>query len=155
MSGGGERTINVNTEQTPDQVVQSKYPWLVAVNWMINKIGLPTGLVLFGVGIWTGYVPSPYLDIAQSLERHVEQSDRMIEQIDNLVRMMEQRLNRQASTPPLYDDLAGVTGGSTLPLPILAHRVEYLPLDHSSIPTPDHPTPSLRAPTIHHPGLFP
>lgn len=154
MDGGGEQPMNVNTEQTPDQVVQSRYPWLVAVNWMINKIGLPTGLVLFGVGVWTGHVPSPYLDIAQSLERHVEQSDRMIEQIDNLVRMMEQRLNRQASTP-LYDDLAGVTGGSTLPLPILAHRGGFPLLDHSSTPTPDHPTPLPLAPTAHHPGLFP
>ena len=61
------------TEQTTDQVIQSKYPWLIAVNWMINKVGLPTGLVLFGVGVWTGYIPSPYLDIAQSLGRHVEQ----------------------------------------------------------------------------------
>lgn len=153
---GDERTINVNTEQTPDQVVQSRYPWLVAVNWMINKIGLPTGLVLFGVGVWTGHVPSPYLDIAHSLERHVQQTDQVIGQVNRMVELMEQRLSRQASTPPiLYDDMAGFKGGSTPPLPNLAHRVGFPLLDHSSTPIPDHPTPSPLATTAHHPGLFP
>lgn len=151
----GERTINVNTEQTPDQVVQSRYPWLVAVNWMINKIGLPTGLVLFGVGVWTGHVPSPYLDIAQSLERHVQQTDQVIRQVNRMVELMEQRLNRQASTPPLYDDLAGITDDLFYLPPQterqLTHQLSYLP----ATITPDHPTPLPLAPTAHHPGLFP
>ncbi len=61
-----------------EQMILEKWPYLVAIKYLFDKVGFPTALVLFGLGVWTGHVPSPYLDIAQSLEKHVIQTDKMM-----------------------------------------------------------------------------
>lgn len=62
-----------------DKAVLERYPWLMAVKWGFDKVGMPTMLVAFGLGVWTGWIPSPLLDMAQALNQHVEQTGDLIE----------------------------------------------------------------------------
>lgn len=72
---------NDNTATLPsgEAMIVQKWPWLIAVKFLFDKVGLPTALVLFGLGVWTGWIPSPFLDIAAALEQHVQQTDVMLD----------------------------------------------------------------------------
>lgn len=74
----------MENDQTPavpnnEAIIVQKWPWLIAVKFLFDKVGLPTALVLFGLGVWTGWIPSPFLDIAAALEQHVQQTDLMLD----------------------------------------------------------------------------
>lgn len=65
----------VNTEKA----VLGRWPWLVAVKWATDSIGLPILLVLFGMGVWVGWVPSPFLDMAKVMVEHNQQTTQIVE----------------------------------------------------------------------------
>lgn len=65
----------VNTEKA----VLGRWPWLAAVKWATDSIGLPILLVLFGMGVWVGWVPSPFLDMTKAMIEHNQQTVQMVE----------------------------------------------------------------------------
>jgi hypothetical protein len=69
----------VNEYVNGERAVLNRYPWLLATKWVYDKMGLPTLLIVFGLCIYTGLVPSPLTDLANALLDHVKQTDELIE----------------------------------------------------------------------------
>lgn len=80
-----ERTVTrtlsdhaINTDQSEEAYIMNRWPWIIAFKYLMNRVGLPTFLVMFGLGVWTGHIPSPFMDIAASLNAHVHQTDKLL-----------------------------------------------------------------------------
>ena len=61
-----------------DAYILQRWPWLYAAQWAFNKIGMPTILIVFGMGVWTGQISSPLTDIATDIRTSVVQTDKLI-----------------------------------------------------------------------------
>lgn len=61
-------------ENQDEQLIKERWPWIIAFTYLYQKIGVVSVILLFIAGTWTGYVPSPLLDMAKSMEKHLEQS---------------------------------------------------------------------------------
>ena len=72
-------TQSMNADQSEEVYIRHRWPWVIALKYLVNRIGLPTALVIFGLGVWTGHIPSPFMDIAHSLEDHVMQTDTVLD----------------------------------------------------------------------------
>lgn len=76
---------DLGTYTNGDKAILAKWPWLAAVKWSFDKVGLPILLILFGLGVWTGWIPSPMMDMAQAMTKHVEQTEVLIQLLGQAV----------------------------------------------------------------------
>lgn len=81
----GKGGIVADTDSQVDQYLNGegyilrRWPWLLMARWLFDKIGLPTLLILFGLGVWTGHIPSPFLTLAEKMDQRLVQTEQTMQ----------------------------------------------------------------------------
>ena len=61
-----------------EKAIVDRWPWLVAIKWTFDKIGLPFLLIMFGLGVWSGLIESPLTTLAETMVEHTAHTEELI-----------------------------------------------------------------------------
>jgi hypothetical protein len=65
-----------------ERAIVERWPWLIAIKWMFDKVGMPAILIIFMLGAWSGVIETPLTDITATLVQHTQQTERLIDLLE-------------------------------------------------------------------------